>query len=335
MGMSDSETLAVIYNADNRWKKFKGRDDQIKRLQGIIAHVRSKKAIDEVLVNTDEVLVYGFQDLMDTETQLEWVIEGVLPVAGKGIIYGPPSSGKSTFCLRMSIAIATGERQFLEWAVNGKRKVLFMSFEMGHIELKDFFQTMKITPEQSLLLQQNFFLFPVGHTWSLNLLENKTKLIQWIEDKDIDVVIFDSLGTTIPGKINDDETVNNLNTFLNKELCRDRGVSYFFVHHPRKPQGGEFHEPQNIFDMFGSIYIGTNAQTVMCLWWANSAKNKNRLKLEFQKSRHTNGNQPIYLDRHDDLSFTIVSRDDVRGKRRVERSPAVLKDSEGKSLPGS
>lgn len=319
LGMKNEEILSVLYNADERWKKFSNREDQLKRLQGIINHVYSKKATETELEITHDVFSFYLRDFLAVDVKLSWMIDKLLPVAGKGVIYGAPGCGKSTFCLRMGIAVAS-QSQFFDWNIPEPQKVLFVSCEMGHMELKDFLLTMNIPLEQQMVLQKNLMLLPIGYTWPLETLDNQARLFEIVDNNEIKLVIFDSLQTSMAGDVNSNQDINRINDLLNKELCKDRGTAYWFIHHPRKPQGDN--RPQeNLFDMYGSMYIAQNAQTVLSM---RQMADKERIKLEFQKQRHTNSSDPMYLKRLEDLSFEVITKKEATDGGRIKDVPPTV-----------
>lgn len=59
---------------------------------------------------------------------LTWVIKKLIPTKGIGVIYGPPSSGKTFFALDLAMAAARG----IDWrgiAMRGKKKVVYVCAE--------------------------------------------------------------------------------------------------------------------------------------------------------------------------------------------------------------
>ncbi|HET7713678.1 MAG TPA: hypothetical protein VFK94_05265, partial [Patescibacteria group bacterium] len=101
MGMTDHEMFSVLRNADDRWGKYKDRTDRNKRLTSIIERVRVK--YPTIVFQDEEIIpVFGYQDLLDTEIEIEWVIPGLLQEQGYMLFTGPSGVGKTQVTLRMA-----------------------------------------------------------------------------------------------------------------------------------------------------------------------------------------------------------------------------------------
>lgn len=300
MGMSNTEVITVLEDADRRWKKFLGRTDRLRRLVGILEHVYAKTEISAVASGESGTSsVFRFQDFLDTEVKLEWVIQDILPVAGSGIIFGPAGVGKSTWSLRMGMSIALGEDTFLRWTIIEQQKVLFISLEMPPDELKHFFLDMKLQGEVKDKLQEEFFVWPLGHAFPLDVPDYQNELLQHVDAHGIQLVIIDSMAVAMYGSVSSDDDIKRLNSFLNEDLRSKRKCGYWFVHHPHKPnenRRGTFYE------MFGSIYIANNAQTII-----NVSNGKgNRVNLSLEKHRLTMKDERFAMIRNPDRSFSLA-----------------------------
>lgn len=314
MGMSNEEIYVVIEDADTRWKKFVERTDRKRRLLGLISYVRSQRATVAELV--DESVVYRFKDFLNTSIKLDWIITGLLPVAGSAVMFGPPGIGKSTFILRMGIAIATGQENFLGWPIERQQKVMFTSLEMPHDELKYFLNQMNLTDEELEKLQENFFLWPIGHPYPMDVRDQQIEILKYIDRYNIKLNLIDSMGEATYGSILSQDDMKRLYSFLNEDLRKERGCGYFFVHHPRKPGGGDDKGPKTFDDAYGDSYIINRAQTVIGLF----SGGPNKLKVNILKSR-------LSLDQQ---SFTIARKPD-RSFERIESAPPKKEKEEGDS----
>lgn len=302
MGMSNEEVFVVLLDADERWGKFKDRTDRDRRLEGLISYIRGKNA--HTLEITDQSTIYRFLDFMTTDIRLRWVIPGVIPVAGSGLIFGPPGVGKSMWSLRMGMAVAAGREQFLHWPIEKQLRVGFVSLEMPHDELKEFFYDMKVPEEEARKLQENFFVWPIGHAYPFDIPDQQIEILKYIDQYEIKLLIVDSLGAALYGDISSDNEIKRLNSFLNEDLRKDRGCGYFFVHHPRKPGAAESKKPNDFYDAFGSVYIVANAQTVLNL----NPMTGNKFKLNSFKNRLTRDANSVLLERTDNRDFKIVNK---------------------------
>lgn len=316
MGMSNDEIFVVLLDADERWQKFIGRTDRERRLEGIISYARTKQAERADFV--DDIAVYRFQDFMETNIRLKWIIRDLLPVAGSAVIFGPSGVGKSTFVLRMGIAIATGAPDFLGWPIERQQKVLFTSLEMPHDELKYFISQMNLSDEELAALQENFFIWPIGHPYPFDTRDQQIEILKYIDRFGIELNIIDSLGEATYGSINSQDDMKRLYSFLNEDLRRDRGCGYFFVHHPRKPGGGEHKLPQDFNDAFGDSYIINRAQTVIGIY----SPRPRRVKISIFKSRLSQDQQNFHITRNNDRSFTREEEKKVESV--VQEAPNIL-----------
>jgi hypothetical protein len=302
VGLSNEETYVLLEDRDTVWGKFVGRTDRQKRLEDIIASVRRKKSVTaEIVHGAPEV--YRFGDFMRTNINLKWAIEGLLPVAGSMVIFGKPGIGKSTFSLRLAMALSLGKDSFLLWRIITKQRVLFVSLEMQHYEVKEFFKDMAIDEGDQEQLQEQFFIWPIGNPYPFDTPDQQIELIKYIKMHKIEVVIIDSLSIAMYGSVKDDDAIKKLNSFLNEDVRRDLKCSYIFIHHPRKKGIDDRNSKDDQDDSFGSTYINANAQTVMVL---SQRPSSTRVHVKLLKTRMSIGMKDFEIERTPNRGFVLV-----------------------------
>lgn len=302
VGLSNEETFVLLLDRDEDWGKFKGRTDQKKQLEGIIANVRKRKAtVAEIVHEAPEV--YRFGDFMRTNVQLKWAIEGLLPVAGSMVIFGKPGIGKSTFSLRLAIDLALGKDKFLLWNIVNSQRVMFVSLEMQHYELKSFFSDMELPPKEQERLQEQFFIWPIGNAYPFDTPDQQIEILKFIKLHKIELIIIDSLSLAMYGSVKDDDAIKRLNSFLNEDVRKDLKCGYLFIHHPRK-KGIDERGKDDQDDAFGSTYINANAQTVVVL---SQKQGSTRLHVKLLKTRMSQGMQDFDIERTSNRGFQLVS----------------------------
>lgn len=321
-GLSNEEAFVLLEDRDSVWGKYVGRSDRQKRLEGFISYVRGNKA-KQAEVKPESNGVFRFQDFMNVDVKLEWVIKGVLPVAGSLVMVGEPGVGKSTLALRLGMSIAL-QKPFLQMPVLRRQNVLFISLEMQHYELKAFFEDMDLPSEDRESLQQQFFLWPLGYAYPLDVADQQAELLKFIKLYDIKLIIIDSLSLAMYGSVNEDNDVKRLNSFLNEDVRSKLGCSYILIHHPRKQglENPKKHIDQN--DIFGSRFIGANAQTLIAL---SSTRGSAKIRLEFLKTRLSLGSSTLTLERTKDRGFALESSrtHGVQSPKPTEARPALGK----------
>ncbi len=302
VGLSNEETFVLLEERDSVWGKYVGRSDRQKRLEATIANVRGRKFfVAEVTQGAPEV--YRFHDFMKTNIQLKWAIEGLLPVAGSMVIFGRPGIGKSTFSLRLAMSLALGKDKFLLWNIVNSQRVLFVSLEMQHYEVKEFFNDMNLPEEEQIKLQEQFFIWPIGSPYPFDTPDQQIEIIKHIKTHKIDLIIIDSLSIAMYGSVKDDDSIKRLNSFLNEDVRRDLKCSYIFIHHPRKRGIDEQNKKDDQDDAFGSTYINANAQTVVVL---SQKPGSTRIHVKLLKSRMSQGMRDFDIERTPDRGFQLV-----------------------------
>lgn len=268
MRLSDLEIYSVLRNADDRWGKFKGRNDRDRRLFDIINKARIKYPLDPVAASEDEIPVYGFQSFLDVDIKIEWVLEGLLQEQGYLLMSGPPGLGKSTVSLQAAIHMALG-KDWLGYTIDKPRKCLFVSMEMGHADLKYFLAIMasELSPDELETLQQNLLLVPLGYGIMLDQPEEQRKIEALVADNAVKGVFFDSFGSTNHDS-SDERTVKVIMDW-NDHLRAEYGVFTWYIHHNRKAQQ-QNKKPNKLSDVYGSQYITARATTVLGLWASGS-----------------------------------------------------------------
>jgi hypothetical protein len=300
-GCSNEEAYVLLEDRDNHWGKYVGRSDRQKRLEGHISYVRGKKLkTAEIVQGASEV--YRFHDFMNTKINMQWAVEGLLPVAGSMVIFGGPGIGKSTYSLRLAMALALGDEYFLNWKIINKQRTLFISLEMQHDELKEFFKDMKLTDEKSVELQEGFFIWPIGHAYPLDTPDQQIELLKYIDLHKIELIVIDSLSLSMYGSVTSDDDVKRLNSFLNEDVRKARKCGYLFIHHPRK-EGMDTKHIKNLDDAFGSIYITANAQTVVIL---SQKPGSVKVHVKMEKTRMSIGEKEFDIERTPDRGFQLV-----------------------------
>jgi hypothetical protein len=282
-GMTNAEALSILLNCDSRWGKYSKRRDQRDRLLGIINYCRSRHPIDLVQADEQDSMwrVYDYDEFMATELKIDWAIEGLVHRKGFVILSGPPDVGKSQFAIRFGEKLAKGH-DFLKWKIARPMKIVVVSMEMPHEELKFLLDTMSF--EDHELLRENFKLVPIGSGVKLNEKRNQERLNRILDAHEPDGVIFDSLGMAINDDMSSDKIILETFDYIHSTVRGRYGAFAWFIHHNRKAQAGNS-KPNKLDDLYGSRYISAATSTGIGLWptGPNKPIEVDCLKLRFAK----------------------------------------------------
>lgn len=304
LGMSDNEVFVLVRHLDSKWKKFTDRLDREKRLAQIVTIARNKYPESEKPEVT-LLLQFQYQDFMDTEIEIDWVVEGMLMDRGSMLMTGPGGVGKTQISLQFAKHIALG-KNYLHYKIGSPKKVAFISLEMGHPDLQIFLraQDATLTASERALLQENLTIFPIGESWSMNtpvgqqLLVDRLELNEWVG------VFTDSVGSAILGNINSQEVVQTYVNFVDR-IRNKYGIFWWAIHHNRKKQPGQGHSTQD--DVYGDQYLVNRATAVYSVLPGESGL----LRVSNFKNRMSKKEKPYGLHRTENLDFTLVGSDEA------------------------
>lgn len=309
-GMTDIEAYAILFNADQRWGKYKGRNDQKRRLADIIDRARQKhpNPLSELtfrglLAESSEVrkglpLVYGFQDFLKSEIEVEWAIENLLEMGGYGMVASAPGVGKTQFSIQLAMHCALG-LPFLGWNIPKPLKTVIFSLEMGHVSLKMFMEKIAhaYTPEQVAILQENFFVIPIGESIPLERKEGLAFVESILDDIQPDGIVWDSMAKLSSGDFSDKNAIALNDRFAH--IRNKYNAFLWFIHHNRKASADN-KKPTSLEDVYGNVFLTADMTSVLILW---KDQHRNGVEVIPVKTRLAPDRYPFFAERTEHLTF--------------------------------
>jgi hypothetical protein len=303
MGMTNKEVFAMLLMFDNKVGKFKDRADRNRRLAHMVDVAKAKHPGSEPEEEAEEAFTFAFdyQSFLDTEINIDWLIEPMLMEYGSMLMVGPSGIGKTQVSLQFMIHLALG-RDFLHYKIKTPVKVIFLSLEMGHGELKQFLLKMNddLTDQERLLLTENFTLVPHGEPWALNEPIGQQHLISLLDATKPNIVFIDSIGSALRGPLSSDETVQPYLEFVDKTR-KKYNLSVWAIHHMRKQQPGGHSATQD--DVYGNQYLFNRSTSSYAFL---RGKNKS-IKVRNLKNRLAALEPDFNIRRTDNLNFESIN----------------------------
>ena len=317
MGWADEQIATVLYDADDRWGKYKQRADRDRRVTDFINRARQKHGYNSLqnvdltkMINSanqtapvmgESKLIYGYQDFVEAEFKIEWILSGLLAQGGFGLITGYPGTGKTQFSIALAAHMALGEKKFLTWDnVAGSKKVMFLSLEMSAAPLNHFMATIGQAYPDKNTLNRNFLVAPFGTPINLDSPEGQVFFDQIMNDYMPDIVVIDSLQKISSKELTDEQAVKNLIHYLSTVRAK-YSCAMLMIHHNRKKANDGQKKGVELSDVYGSTYITTDVDFVVSLRTIEG----NLLQVDTLKNRLGPTFEPFNITRNpENLSFT-------------------------------
>lgn len=314
MGMSNEECYAILFNADERWGKFKHRapEDRAKRLIGIITHCRSAKSVQVELSLSDTLApIFSWEEFKSSKIEPPtWIFEGLMAEQGLGILAASPGTGKSTLSLFMTFC-AILKKPFLAWKFVKDTKPIkgaFVSFEMQPSEIIGFLNDMEpgYSPEEFETLLNNFFIIPEGSAVNLAKKDVQAEILERLLSREVNWVVFDSLKTLTKM---DEENVETFFEWVNRTLRKEHKMTVWIIHHMRKnPNAKSEKGPMTLDDVYGAMGITAHPTTVLGF---QKRSIKGVLKVVSLKIRSAEEKDPFLIKRATGHKFIIHDKNPV------------------------
>lgn len=318
-GFTDEQIYVILDDADKRWDKYTKRSKagREKLLLDIIARARAKTGyltaedltfaglLAESNIVEKPQLVYAFQEFLDTEIHIDWLVNDFLSKGGMGVITGQPGVGKTQFGIQLGISLALGADKFLIWDSNGTpRKVLFLSLEMSHAPLKHFMDKIAQQYSDRRVLSRNFHVAPLGQAVPLDTAAGQAFLSNLMAEYRPDVLFIDSLQKVSSKELTDELAAKALIEYLKREVRDKYGTALYMVHHNRKKSAEASKHAGELSEMYGSQFIAAELDMV-----ANVRRlgETHVLSIDCWKNRLARMWEPFDVQRNDNLQFDLYT----------------------------
>jgi RecA-family ATPase len=178
---------------------------------------------------------------------------------------GPSGLGKTQMMLKFAESIALG-KDFLGYDIAEPRKIVVLSLEMGHPDLKFFVQQQAeaLSPSDLNILRENYIVIPHGEPWAFDKPLGQDRIRKVLEHYEPQGLFIDSVGSALSGSISQEEPVKAAMGF-NDHLMRKYNIFTWWIHHMRKAQGDN-KRPEQQDDVYGNQYLFNRASSVYGLF---------------------------------------------------------------------
>lgn len=294
-------------------------------------------------LSKDKFTPVPFSVFMDGPTEIDWLIDGVMPQQTTGIIAGEPGIGKTWILMDLVLAIASGS-PWLNSFVTQPCNVLYVDEENAHVLVRKRFLEMKWKYEDrgdldnvQFMVAQTLDITPLEHmSKGLQPSPDYVKLRNVLSDAPYDLVVFDSLTRVHHADENDSSRMSAVFNYV-KMLMDDFGVSILFTHHFNKGKGHSNNRLRGSSDILafpdyvlrvererGHVEINSNG---VAMTHGKSRWGENIGKMYIKLSSTEDGRKEIMHVSIDDLEEAIMIYLDVP---RSERDIVKEMDAKGK-----
>lgn len=319
---TDEQIMAVLVDADDRWKKYSTRPNRetilaelINRarakhgyeattFEGLLKGLQAKKETTEETVDEDES-VFSISQLATMPGIDEWVVKDLLIPEGLGLVTGRPGVGKTQLSFQMAADLACGRTAFIDWEIEGgARRVLFLSLEMNWLQLSHMAKPLRERyPEE--ILDDNLFVHAKGNPLPLDQDAGQAYFLQLLDRYTPDVVFIDSLSLAASGDLSNDSDMKKMFDFL-KVARNVYGFSLVVVHHHRKKANDAASKktPNSQSDIYGSYIITASIDFALDLEEFGSDHENGELTMSWLKNRYAAPIQAFKVARSPKLHFS-------------------------------
>lgn len=261
IGMTDGAIYVVVDTFAKRVGKFDGRKDREAQLLKFVAKARTKHPspnYNNKYSDEDLKTVFTFSELLNSEVEVDWLIDEFIPRGTINFVSAMSGIGKSRLTMQLAYACASGSR-FLIWDIVKPLKSMYISLEMDTPMLKHFALGLAKGKTIEDSVSDNLLMVPVGEAVSMT----DTDFFEtMIKEHSPDIVFIDALGSLTLEAINE-EQAKGINNKL-KSLIAKYGTTFIVIHHNRKDGQGAKEEP-TLHSIYGSQYIVTDAAVVLTM----------------------------------------------------------------------
>lgn len=190
----------------------------------------------------------------------EFIVENIIPRNSVVLIYGYGGKGKSWVSLELALSISSGKKAFGKYIVQ-PTKTLYMDKENG---LQRAYGRIQRVCKGSEIEPNNLFFYKLDPNFKLDSeylqSDDAREFYNFIEENDIEVIIFDSTRDFLAGDENSSKDVDTFFEYV--KLLRKNKHTPILLHHTRKPnQQGKY--ATSDYDIRGSGNFSQQVDTTI------------------------------------------------------------------------
>lgn len=180
----------------------------------------------------NKLVLWSYQNFKELKKDTNFLIQDVIYPKTVTMMYSPPGQFKSILALQLAMAVAQGK----EWMKFSTRKhnVLYCDKENNDQIIKD---RLMMLFEGMNYEEEDFPLYILRRQGDLKNEEFVKLLSKEIQEKEIKLIIFDTLHRFADYDENRADDINWLYTKVFQPLIEDHGISIIFLHHTSKSGG--------------------------------------------------------------------------------------------------
>jgi hypothetical protein len=231
------------------WNKYRGRRDEIQRLQHEIEEARKRERPQDEAMDRERPLfsiVDHLQLMASVHSRPNWLIEQFWSYNSHGIIAGEPKTFKSTLCLDMAISVASGTPLFGTYKVTEPGPVLVIQNENSDWIMQD--RSRKICATRGLVGEMHrriddeiivhappklpiYYVNQQGFSFTDPM---HTEFIEaWCQAIKPRMIVFDPLYLMFDGELNSSKDLNPVLSYL-LYLKQEYKTAIVLIHHWNK-----------------------------------------------------------------------------------------------------
>ncbi len=332
-GMADAECYSVLLWLDDKWEKFKYRNDRNKRLLDLVNKAKQRyphavadptfegltSGAAEQTVN--EQLHWTGSELLTANLNIRWFYKGLLQDQGVAVIASAGGVGKTQLCFYLMQQVALA-RDFLGFRSTGKYKGGFLGLEMGPPRTASIWKTMcgAYEPHEIAEFGDNILISPIAQNLYLENELAQEWLKGYVETYNLDYIVIDSLGKVVKD-LNSDSEIRKVFSVLQRLR-----KTVIVIHHTRKAQENN-KKPRELGDIYGSQYITSEPDSVFTLW---RDEVKGPLEFRMPKNRMAEETEMFQIKRVEHLQFQRVDGNDIEPDGFTKAAESVSSSEDGK-----
>jgi hypothetical protein len=216
-GLSDADVYEMLLQEGSRWGFTKESEFLSLPTPGPSKEIEVKQTFELIPYQREPIKVYTVQELLNSDFEVEWIMENLFTEQGIISFNGEPDIGKTQNALRWLFALATGGEYLGYRVIGGPRKVVFISLEMAEGEVKRLIKTMRsnLSKREKELLEENLLLLPFGEQLLLNESNDRIEYWRILQEFKPDGILIDSWSQAVEGDLSSDVVVRGAFSFLN------------------------------------------------------------------------------------------------------------------------